>query len=140
MPPSDTEHPNLLRENMPGPRLAVLAEALFLANLMILPGVAFLAIALVWHRHRNHPSPIVRNHLEQALFASLWGGAILIGVPLAGFLIGDVKDPTTWVVTILFFVCFHASLIIGGVIGLNRAILRKPWRFPVLGPDREHHG
>ena len=33
-------------------RLAITAEALYLINLMLAPGVAFLALAWLWFRHR----------------------------------------------------------------------------------------
>ncbi|MFN3984474.1 MAG: hypothetical protein ACK4KV_03250 [Rhodocyclaceae bacterium] len=127
--------PDLLRENMPGPQLAVVAESLFLANLMIIPGLGFALLALLWWRHRGHPSPVVRNHLDQTFFSSLWGGAILVGVSVAIFLLGGLDNPVSWVVGVLYFVCFHATLIIFGVVGLNYAILAKRWRYPLIGPQ-----
>lgn len=127
--------PDLLRENMPGPQLAVVAESLFLANLMIIPGLGFALLALLWWRHRDHPSPVVRNHLDQTFFSSLWGGAILVGVSVAIFLLGGLDNPVSWVVGVLYFVCFHATLIIFGVVGLNYAILAKRWRYPLIGPQ-----
>lgn len=134
---SDTSPPNLLRENMPGPLLAVVAEGLFLANLMIIPGVAFLILLFLWLRHRKHPSVIVRNHLEQTLFASLWGGMVLVGVVGLIFALGGPGNPVSWILAILYFVCVHASLILFGIIGLNRAILAKTWRYPLIGPALE---
>jgi hypothetical protein len=38
------------------------------------------------------------------------------------------------VVGVIYFVSFHGMLILFGVIGLNRAILARPYRFPVIGP------
>ena len=129
--------PNLLKENVPGPRLAILAEAFFLANLMVIPVIGFLAIVFLWLRYRTHPSPIVRNHLQQALFASLWGGIILTGVVGLIFTLGGFNQPVSWLIAILYFVCIHATLILLGIIGLNRAILAKTWRYPLIGPKLE---
>ncbi len=129
--------PDLLKEQAPGPRLAIVAEALFLANLMVAPGIAFVAMFVLWRRHRAHPDPLVRNHLEQTVFASLWGGAFLVGMSLVIFLLGGFESPAAWVLAILYFVCFHATLILLGVIGLNRAILAQRWRYPLIGPELE---
>jgi hypothetical protein len=127
------EH-DLLKEAMPGPGLAIAAEALFLVNLMIAPGLAFVLLVALWWRHRHHPSPLVRNHLAQTVTASLWGGGMLVGVSVAIFLLGGFENPWSWVVGVLYFVSFHAMLILFGVIGLNRAMLARPYRFPIVGP------
>lgn len=125
--------PDLLKDEMPGPKLAVTAEALFLANLMIIPGIAFVMLVVLWWRHREGP-PLVRNHLRQTVAASLWGGMLLVGVTIAVLLLGGFMNPWSWVVSVIYFVCFHAMLILFGVIGLNRAMLARPYRFPIIGP------
>ncbi len=130
----EKRQPDLLREFAPGPKLAIVAEGLFLANLMIAPGVAFVLLVLLWAFFRNRADALALNHLEQTVVASLWGGAALVGVSVAIFALGGLDNPWSWVVGVLYFVCFHAALILGGVIGLNRAFLAKPWRFPVIGP------
>ncbi|AKU11220.1 hypothetical protein AzCIB_1315 [Azoarcus sp. CIB] len=131
---SDQE-PDLLKEQMPGPRLAILAEALFLANLLIAPGLAFLALLVLWRRHRDSAPLVVRNHLQQTVVASIYGGAMLVGVSVGIFLLGGFDDPWSWVLGILYFVSFHATLVIFGVVGLNHAILGRSWQYPFIGPD-----
>lgn len=126
--------PDLLKENMPGPPLAILAEALFLINLMLLPVIGFVMLMLLWLVHRRHSSPLVRNHLQQTVAVSIKGGFILVGLSVAIFLLGGFDNPWSWVIGVLYFVCLHAALIIFGVMGLNAAILRHPYRYPVLGP------
>lgn len=125
---------DLLDETPPGPRLAVTAEVLFLVNLMLAPGVAFLILVVLWRRHRNDTHPLVRNHLRQTVAASLWGGSLLVGVTVAVVLLGGFTNPWSWVVSLIYFVCFHAALILFGVIGLSRAMASRPYRYPVIGP------
>lgn len=132
--PAPDHPPDLLKDNLPGPPLAIAAEALFLMNLMILPGVAFLLLAGLWLCHRRHPSALVRNHLQQTLAASLWGGALLFGASLLIFALGGIGNPWSWVVGVLYFVCCHAALILFGVVGLNQAMLKRPYRYPLIGP------
>lgn len=129
------QEPDLLKEQMPGPRLAILAEALFLANLLIAPGLAFLALLVLWRRHRDSAPLVVRNHLRQTVVASIYGGAMLVGVSIGIFLLGGLDDPWSWVLGILYFVSFHATLVIFGVVGLNHAILGRSWQYPFIGPD-----
>lgn len=126
--------PDPLKHVLPGPRLAIAAEALFLINLMLLPGLAFLLLVWLWARQRRHPDPLVRNHLEQTLVVSLWGGALVLGVSLAIFLLGGFDNPWAWVVGVLYFVLAHGGLILLGVLGLVRAINGHYWRYPLVGP------
>ena len=131
---SEEEH-DLLTEAMPGPRLAVVAEALFLTNLLLLPAIPLVVLFILWLRHRHTASLVERNHLQQTVVASVYGGAILVGVSGAIFLLGGFDNPWSWVVGILYFVSFHATLVIFGVIGLNNAILGRSWQYPMIGPD-----
>jgi hypothetical protein len=129
--------PNLLKESTPGPRLAILVESLFLANLMIIPVLGFLAIAWLWFTKRDAATELERNHLDQVFITSIKGGTILVGLSVAIFVLGGFSNPWSWVIGVLYFTCFHATLILFGVIGLNRAILAQPYRYPVLGPPLE---
>ena len=131
------DRPDPLRHVMPGPRLAVVAEALFLINLMLLPGLAFLALMVLWAMNREHPDPLVRNHLRQTGWTCIWGGSLLVVISVAIFMLGGFDNPWTWVIGVLYFTLVHAGLILLGVLGLSRAINGRSWRYPIFGP-REH--
>lgn len=108
-------------------RLAVTAAALYLVNLMLAPGLAFVAIALLRHRHRDaRTRPLGTSHLRFAFGASLVAGVLLAGGCLAILGIGGARSATTWVVTILWFTCVHASLILLGIRSLVRALAGQP--------------
>lgn len=115
-----------------GQRLAIAAEALYLVNLLLVPGLAFLILAGLFLR-RGGTGALARNHLEQAFAASCWAGVLLIGVSGAIVLIGDIEGMRTWVVGIMYFVCMHATLVLLGVLGLARALSGKPYRYPIVG-------
>jgi uncharacterized Tic20 family protein len=133
----EIERPDPLKHVMPGPQLAVVAEALFLINLMLLPGIAFIALMVLWARNKDHADPLVRNHLRQTGWTCVWGGLLLVCISVAILLLGGFDNPWTWVIGILYFVLVHAGLILLGVMGLSRAINGRSWRYPVFGP-REH--
>ena len=76
--PEDQEEtsgkPALPGEGRDGRRLAVLAESLYVLNLLLLPVIAFIILLYLFLRHRRSAPPLARNHLEQTVGASLWLG------------------------------------------------------------------
>ena len=113
--------------------LAVTAEVLFLANLLALPGLAFLALLWLWRRDGGRDSALVRCHLGQAVRVSLWGGAILLLVVAAMLLAGGFHQAWTWVAVILYFTCIHSTLVLFGLFGLAKAMAGKTWSYPLIG-------
>lgn len=129
MPPSAADTP-------PGQGLAVAAESLFLANLLVAPGFAFLAILWLWLRHRDAP-PLARCHLDQTFFVSLWGGTLLVVASSVILLLGGLDWQWTWVAVILYFTCIHSTLVVFGALGLAKAMAGRPYVYPLIGPRCE---
>jgi hypothetical protein len=119
-----------------GRRLAVKAEALYLANLLALPGLAFVIICVLWRRHGETGTPLARMHLRQTLIASLWAGALLLGLSTAILALGGFTSPWAWMATILYFTVFHSTLVLCGMVGLAHALAGKPFVFPLIGGQR----
>jgi len=113
--------------------IAVTAEVLYLANLLLLPGLAFLALLALWVVHRRTAAPLARCHLRQAVSASLWAGGLLIVANALIILLGGYHQPSTWVVAILYFTIFHSTLVLLGVLGLARAMAGQIFVFPLIG-------
>ncbi|TVO58256.1 hypothetical protein [Denitromonas halophila] len=126
----DTTSPAASEE---GQALAVAAEALYLVNLMIVPGVGFIGIVWLWFTKRKNATALARCHLDQVFFASLWAGFLLIIANAAIIFLGGYQSANTWVVAILYFTTCHTTLIFFGAIGLARALAGKPYRFPLVG-------
>lgn len=113
--------------------LAVTAEVLYLANLLLLPGIAFLILLGLWARHRRSAPPLARCHLRQTVAASLWAGAILVLANALIVLLGGYHQASTWVVAILYFTIFHSTLVLLGVLGLSKAMAGQRYVFPLIG-------
>jgi hypothetical protein len=120
-------------DNEPGQSLAVTAEVLYLANLLLLPGIAFFALLALWARHRHDASPLARCHLRQTLAASLWAGGLLVVANAAIILLGGYRQPSTWIIVILYFTMFHSTFVLLGVLGLAKAMAGKPCVYPLIG-------
>jgi hypothetical protein len=121
VPPSEADAPA-------GASLAVAAQALYLANLLIAPGLAFLALGWLRWRRRPAASPLARAHLDQAWRASLLVGLLLVLVVSAVVFAFGPRSGWTWVVVILYVTFVHSSFVLIGVVGLARAMAgRPPW-------------
>jgi len=116
------------------PRLqAVQAEVLYLVNLLLAPGLAFLLLLWLAHRHRASANPLTRCHLRQAVTVSLRAGLLLIAVPALVVLTIDLEQPAAWILLLLYVLCCHATLVLLGVLGLSRAIAGQTFVYPLLG-------
>jgi uncharacterized membrane protein len=113
--------------------LAVRAEALYLLNLLLAPGVAFLLLLWLAHRHGRGATPLLRCHLRQTIRASLWAGVLLTLVTLLIMLLGGFTSPHTWVLLILYFISCHTMLILFGMFGLARALAGQIYVYPLIG-------
>ncbi len=130
MPPSGPEQTPM---PAPGQTLATLAELLYLANLLLLPVLAFLALlGLSLAKHRSAP-PLAAAHLAQTVSASLWGGVLLVLANALILALGGYTAPVTWVVLIVYFTVCHSTLVLLGVVGLAKAMAGQCWRYPLLG-------
>lgn len=124
------------RSDADGRRLAVRAQALYLANLLILPGLAF--AALLWLRRRRAGVPLLAQaHLDAALHASLWALALLPGVAGLLVLVAGPRAPATWMTLILWVVSMHTALVLWGLLALAAALAGRlpppPWRGRISG-------
>jgi len=118
---------------VPGFGTAVAAEAWYLVNLMLLPGLGFAALLALWFRHRHSAPPLARIHLDQTLAGSLWGAALLIVGNAVILLMGGYDAPNTWVVVVLYFTTCHSTLILFGALGFAKALSGKPYVYPLIG-------
>lgn len=127
MPPSEPE------QEVPGQTVAIVAEALYLLNLLLLPVVAFVLLLWLYRRNIHSAAPHARCHLRQTLSASLWAGALLVIVNGAIIVLGGYHAPYTWVIVVLYFTTAHACLVLLGTLGLAKAMAGRPYVYPLIG-------
>ncbi len=132
MPPSEDNYG--VAEGTPGQNLAVVAESLFLANLLLAPGVCFAVLFWLWLRNRDSAPLLARQHLRQTTFVSLWGGLLIVVASALFIAFGGLYWEWTWVVVIMYFTCVHSTLVMFGAFGLAKALAGQAWRYPLIGP------
>ena len=120
-------------DSPPGQGLAIAAESLYLINLLLLPGLAFLLLLGLYGRYRRTAPPLGRLHLQQTLSASLWAGGLLVIVNLLIIALGGYDAASTWVIVILYFITVHATLVLLGILGLARSLAGQTFRYPLVG-------
>lgn len=123
---------NPTNDDTPGQGMATTAEALFLTNLLLVPGLAFVVLAWLWWRRGDAPE-LARHHLEQTFTASIAAGVLLVIVSVVIVLAGGFDSAITWTVVILYFTCCHSALILFGMVGLARAMAGRIYRYPLIG-------
>ncbi|MEW8508427.1 MAG: hypothetical protein AB2598_17160 [Candidatus Thiodiazotropha sp.] len=117
----------------PGSATAITAESLYLANLLLIPGIAFLILVVIYYKQADASPPLARAHLDQTFSASLWAGVLLVIVNLVILLLGGYDGAYTWMVVIIYFTVCHSSLILIGMLGLAKAMAGKCYRYPLIG-------
>lgn len=118
---------------IPGYRLAVAAEALYLVNLMLAPGLAFMPLAWLWLKHGRDAAPLARCHLDQTFWVSLIGGAAIVVAIALVIAAGGLDWAWTWVIVVLYFTLIHSTLIMFGMVGLAKALSGKLYVYPLVG-------
>ncbi|HSG23624.1 MAG TPA: hypothetical protein VLA64_11785 [Azonexus sp.] len=124
-------------EDDDGRDLAIIAEALYLANLLLIPGIGFAILFWLWLKSRHSASPLARQHLKQTTFVSLYGGLLIVILSSIFLGLGGLDWEWTWVMVIMYFTCIHSTLVMFGMFGLAKAMAGQTWRYPLIGPPLE---
>jgi uncharacterized Tic20 family protein len=133
MPRSDNQKQD--ETGMEGQSLAVLAESLYVANLLILPFVAFIILCVIFlKKHRKAPA-LAKSHLEQTMSASIGIAVMFFAASVIVLLLKmwGLEDVAVWMIVVIVFTIIHATMVLFGVLGLAKAMAGKCWRYPVFG-------
>lgn len=120
-------------QEIPGQSLAVWAEVLYLSNLLIAPGLAFLLLLWLYFKRSAGTPALAVCHLRQTISASLWAGILLVIANAAIILLGGYAAPKTWMIVIIYFTTCHSTLVLLGVLGLAKAMAGQKYEYPLVG-------
>jgi hypothetical protein len=134
MPHSDENLP-VEERAVEGQSLAVVAESLYVANLLILPFIAFFALVYLFMKQHGSAPPLARSHLEQTLSASIGIAIMFFACAMIIMLLRawGLEDVSIWMIVVIVFTIIHATMVLFGVLGLAKAMSGKCWRYPVFG-------
>ena len=112
--------------------IAILAETLFLANLLLIPVVPFLVLLSLYLKYRNNVESLAFNHIRQTFIASLWAGFFIVIVAVIFYFFSTVSEAVTWTIIITYFTCIHSLFVMYGIYGLAKAMAGQEVKFPFI--------
>lgn len=103
-------------------KLAIFSQALYLANLLVLPLLALLPLTFLYLKTpRGAGNELAAHHITVALLFSLLA-LIVISTGVVVFVcVGDYGAPA-WTALILYLIVMHTSFVFFGIIALARAM------------------
>ena len=81
-------------------------------------------------RKRNQPG---YSLVEVLIALAITSIVLLTVVTLMIVLLGGFRMPATWVLLIIYFICWHSAMILFGVRGLACAMAGKYYVYPLIG-------
>lgn len=138
MPHSDDQ--NNTDNRIDGQQLAILAESLYVANLLIIPLLGFIILGFIFLKRHGTAPPLAQSHLEQTIAASI--GIAIMFIAFAGIIMllrmWGLEAVGVWIIVVIVFTIIHATMVLFGVLGLAKAMAGKCWRYPVFGHALPH--
>ena len=113
-------------------RLMIVAPLLYLLNLLIIPGIAFLILAVLYVKYKSIDHAEARIQLQQNFWASVIAGIAIVGVTGLIILVGGFGSMYGWMVALIYAVSIHACLVLLGAISLARGMNQQSYCYPGL--------
>lgn len=113
--------------------IAILAETLFLANLLLIPLIPFLVLFSLYRKYSKKPGSLAFNHIRQTFIASLWAGVFIVCVVGVFYFLSNVSAAVTWTIIITYLTCVHSLFVMLGIYGLAKAMASQTVKFPLIG-------
>lgn len=113
-------------------RLPILAPSLYLLNLLILPGIAFLFLCYLYLKFKDIDDYVARNQLRQNYFASIVSGIAIVGFSLVIILIGGFSSMYSWMLMLIYALSIHATFVLLGALSLAKGINQQCYVYPGL--------
>lgn len=102
-------------------RLAIVAQSLYLINLLALPGIALAVLVYLRWKYRDSENTLGYCHLHQSCLITFWFLLIVVGGGIGlWLLIGDSAAGIS--MTLLYLIVMHTGFVLLGMIGLAKAI------------------
>lgn len=123
-----------------GQDTAVLIESLYVANLLIVPGLGFLGLLYIFMTKYQTLPTLAKSHLEQTLSACVWIAVMFVTATttIIAMKYSGVEDVTLWMIVVILFTLLHASMVFLGILGLSKALAGKCYRYLIVGRPLPH--
>lgn len=120
------------KANQKETNIAILAETLFLANLLLIPIVPFLVLLYLFRKYAHKPDSVAYNHLRQTLIASIFAGIFIVIIVAIFYFFSSTSAAITWTIIITYLTCVHSVFVMLGIYGLSKAMTGQIVKFPLI--------
>ncbi len=112
---------------------AILAETLFLANLLLIPIIPFLILLSLFKKYQhNNKDSIAYNHIRQTLIASVFAGFFIVIIAVGFYFFSATSPAMTWTIILTYMTCIHSIFVMLGIYGLSKAMSGQIVKFPFI--------
>ncbi len=111
-------------------QFAIIYQSLYLANLLLLPLISFLALIYYFHKttqekpQRFYLSKFNKIHLYRSIQISALAG-VLLGIAPVFYIFYSAQFGASIMVVIFYFVTLHSCFVLIGLLNLARAMAKK---------------
>jgi hypothetical protein len=123
---------NRTNEHQAGMNTAILAEILFLANLLLIPLIPFLILFYLYRKYSQGSESLAFNHIRQTFFASIMAGIFIICVAGIFYFATNISAAITWTIILTYMTCVHSLFVMYGIYGLSKAMAGQWVKFPLI--------
>jgi len=109
---------------IPQKKLSTIAQSLYVANLLILPGFAFLFLLVYFIKYKSRFG-LARIHLYRSMQLCVINGLVLAVIPFVYVFVLSKSNAASIMIMIFYFVCMHAVFVLLGMLNLSRAMAKK---------------
>lgn len=120
------------KETQKETNVAMLAEGLFLANLLLIPVIPFLVLIYLFRKYADKPDSVAYNHLRQTLIASVLAGIFIVIIVGIFYFFSNTSAAVTWTIIITYLTCVHSLFVMLGIYGLAKAMAGQKVKFPLI--------
>lgn len=127
---SESKDPIMHKENAAkDANIAILAEGLFLTNLLLIPVIPFLVLYYLYRKYAQKPDSIAYNHLRQTLITSILAGVFIVILAGIFYFFSSTSAAVTWTIIITYLTCIHSLFVMLGIYGLAKAMAGQKVEF-----------
>ena len=108
------------------------AEAFFMANLLFI-GVFYLVLWALYLSAYKNASPVSKNHIKQALWASTLTTTIAVVLAGIAFMTTGFASVQALIMAEVYLMVVVPIFMLLGILGFTKAINEKNFKFPIIG-------
>ncbi len=120
------------KENFTHDYTGAVAEAFFMANLLFI-GVFYLILWALYLSAYKNASPVSKNHIKQALWASTLTTTIAIVLASIALMTTGFASVQALIMAEVYLMAVVPIFMLLGILGFTKAINEKNFKFPVIG-------